>query len=133
MAVAGLSVDYMPLARSRRFFNPMTRFGIHWTARHLWSSHPSATGERPAPSWRAGPSFCGRTQASPIFCDRRPTFGPAAMARNADGLGLLAGLAAGANLGVNKVILDRKSVVKGKQGAVRVDTGGRRIMKKKKK
>src|SRR3546814_14890251 len=27
------------------------------------------------------------------------------MARNADGLGLLAGLAAGANLGVNKVIL----------------------------
>src|SRR3546814_631372 len=105
MAVAGLSVDYMPLARSRRFFNPMTRFGIHWTARHLWSSHPSATGERPAPSWRAGPSFCGRTQASPIFCDRRPTFGPAAMARNADGLGLLAGLAAGANLGVNKVIL----------------------------
>src|SRR3546814_4572741 len=70
------------------------------------SSHlPSATGERPAPSWRAGPSFCGRTQASPIFCDRRHTFGPAAMARNADGLGLLAGLAAGANLGVNKVIL----------------------------
>src|SRR3546814_21195771 len=41
MDVAGLSVNYMPLARSGRFFKLMTRFGINLNARLTWSSPTS--------------------------------------------------------------------------------------------
>src|SRR3546814_16577576 len=59
---------------------------------------------------------------------------PIGQRRTDDGFRLLATLIYGANRGADSQSLgpDRKSVVEGKSVSVRVDLGGRRIMKKKK-